>query len=191
MYADMYTNRAAIEALKRQIVIAFADAQYPGDQNIGDSPPGYVLESDQVVDFFRGKSWQQISYQDLVRNYKGDHRAVLHFMSPDAFRYYLPALLTTTFDYLLESGVKDVENAAQEVYSEHSSLVFALTRPESAEAQVRFDQRVATFTSTQKKAIVSFLEFVVQEHSRLDWSLLAEEASEALNSYWSPPMAAW
>jgi hypothetical protein len=180
----VYDDPPSVEALQRKLAIAFADVPYPGDGDIGHAPQGHVLEADQVADFLRGRAWQEVTYRNLVEDYSGDHRAVLYFMSPKAFRYYLPVLLITTFDYLLEASDKDAEARADEIYAAHSSLAFALTRPESVEDQAWFDERVEGFSAAQKTAIRSFLEFVLVEHSNIDPSPLAEQALAALDGYW-------
>jgi hypothetical protein len=76
--------------LKALIANAWADVEYPGDAAIAYDNTGYHLECNQVRDFFRQKRWRDISHS-VLRTYIGDESACLSFMSPVAFRYYLPA----------------------------------------------------------------------------------------------------
>jgi hypothetical protein len=72
---------------------AFAERQYPGDERIGESDPRYPsYEGHAVAAFHRGKTWREITLTHLGE-YEGDSTACLAFMTPEGWRYYLPAYL--------------------------------------------------------------------------------------------------
>jgi hypothetical protein len=78
---------------------AFAEREYPGDERIADSDPRYpAYEGHAISAFHRGKWWQEITLRQLVDDYAGDPSACLAFMTPEGWRYYLPAYLLMAFD---------------------------------------------------------------------------------------------
>ena len=86
-------------AVRRRINAAFANTRYPGDDNIGYDKTGEHLECKQVADHFRGTIWQAVDLA-FLRKYgeRADVSVALTFLSPEAFRYYLPAFLLVVTD---------------------------------------------------------------------------------------------
>lgn len=83
----MPTSR--LDALKQQIEAAFADAIKPEDDRIGYDP--HDGESQELAYAFKGKHWKDIPREDLQYNSST-------FLSPEGFRYYLPAYLLAALD---------------------------------------------------------------------------------------------
>jgi hypothetical protein len=87
------------EALKRQIIAAFADVEYPGDwclrgSDEGDEP--YRLEKE-----FQGKNdWSALA-PEFIDNAPGGLASALSFFSDEAFRFYLPAYVIADIDQKL------------------------------------------------------------------------------------------
>jgi hypothetical protein len=126
-------------------------APYPGDDNIAYRADGYNLECIQVADFFRGRSWKDITLKAL-KAYRGDRSACLSFMSPDAFRYYLSAYMLIALDNYADADVVG------------DSAVNALTPQPRGPLQQFWIERASGFTQEQKSAIVAFLQHMAFEH---------------------------
>lgn len=85
-----YTFRPGnAEPLKQCVAEAFADAEYPGDGNISISACG-CGECTDTRAFFGGNHWRDLaaSGQSLPTHWAG-----LSILSPEAWRFYLPAYL--------------------------------------------------------------------------------------------------
>ncbi|BAT56962.1 hypothetical protein NOS3756_59740 (plasmid) [Nostoc sp. NIES-3756] len=65
---------------------AFADNQYPGDENLVEDP-GY-WEAINLSEQFKGKDWRAVPLEMLNR-----YRFNLSLFTPDAFHYYSPAFI--------------------------------------------------------------------------------------------------
>jgi hypothetical protein len=77
-----------------RVEVAFAERPYPGDDRIAKSDSRYEsYEGHAVTAFHRGKTWKEITLRHLVDDYAGDASACLAFMTPEGWRYYLPAYL--------------------------------------------------------------------------------------------------
>ena len=139
------------DELRAQIERAWDATRYPGDDNIAYRQDGSHLECMQVADFFRGKSWKDITLQCL-RTYRGDGSACLSFMSPEAFRYYLPAYMLIALDNYGEADLIA------------DSAVNALTPQPRGPLQRFWEERVSEFTRDQKRAILAFLRHMAAAH---------------------------
>src|SRR5690242_6376040 len=74
-------ERAELEA---QVRAAFANVPYPGDDNIASAG---AWEPAAIAEVLRGKDWRDLKGVDF------DFGSAPSFLTPAAFRYYLPALL--------------------------------------------------------------------------------------------------
>jgi hypothetical protein len=83
--------------LAEQVRAAFADVPYPGDGNIVPGGPG-AWEPDAIAEVLRGKDWRDLSGIDF------EYGSAPSFLTPEAFRYYLPALLLNLLDGLGPQG---------------------------------------------------------------------------------------
>jgi hypothetical protein len=149
-----------------QIERAFADVVYPGDDHLVYDASGYHLEAAEIATAFRGRHWRDVPLATLKRESSG-----LFFMTPAAYRFYLPAYLIAAI------------RAYDETDTLPGSVVFSLTAapaedPGRAES---FRARVADLTPSQRDAIRSFLEFLAAEHGR-DFPL--GDIERALDSSW-------
>ncbi|MCP3869790.1 MAG: hypothetical protein GY703_17190 [Gammaproteobacteria bacterium] len=82
------------EALIQEIESAFKERAYPGDQNIARESVGDdSCEDNWVADCFRGKRWQDIRWESILSASNLDPQAFIFFLVPEAFAYYMPALL--------------------------------------------------------------------------------------------------
>jgi hypothetical protein len=153
-------DRATV--LARQIGEAFRDVPYPGDSCLTE---GASSEAVDIADFLKGRRWQDLRLDELVRN----HESVF-FMTPEAIRYYLPAFLVVSV--LHYQGANPIP----------STLLFLLRLPKDAEDRSRFQTRFRSFGKPQRDAIKAFLEYLRDEQAE-DF-LQADEASELLG-WWN------
>ena len=111
-------------------------------------------EYSYVADYFKGKHWKDITLPRLRDDYPGPHDACLSFMSPEAFRFYLPAYMVITInDY------KEADTAGD-------AAMFAVTPPADRSLVPWWQERISGFNAKQRSAIRSFLEYVDEKHAQ-------------------------
>lgn len=159
----------SVEAVRSKILSAWRNLQPLPAEAIGYPSEGLHLERDAVTQFFAGKSWEDISWDELLK-YKGDRSACLSFMSPEAYRYYLPSYMLVALDHYLESDVSA------------DSAWWSLSPPTDTMLGQYWADRVAGFSRAQKEAILSFLQFMLHEHGS-DYLSSVENLRDAV-AYW-------
>ena len=135
-----------------QIEDAFAQTPYPGDDKIAKPD----TDGASLTRAFWGKNWRDVQLTTLS-NYHVD----LPLMTPEAFRYYVPAFMLATMFYY------------HHVSTLPMGLMHSLTPPDPTLLQKYLDKktdplkhsqitdflnRVGAFTTTEKAAIRAFLE---------------------------------
>jgi hypothetical protein len=146
-----------IERLRRELARAFSARAYPGDDKIAETKawlPEY--EGNRVARYFKGRRWQDLTYQKLRAEYPGDPTACVHFMRDEGFRYYLPGFLAMALD-LSDAG--DIADTICGVLTEPTSDA-------SAEDKARFASRMSGFSIEEKNAVRQVLEFLAREYDR-------------------------
>ena len=147
----MLESSRTADQLQKLIEAAFAETNYPGDTQLVDDNSGYHLECNEVAAAFRGKHWKEVPLETLRY-----HSAGIFFLTPEAYRFYLPAyLLAAVLHYDQVDTLPD-------------SVVFSLIPPSDARDVEAYRQRVEGFTATQRQVIRCFLEFQKQHHSQDD-----------------------
>jgi len=155
---------------------AFANRPYPGDDRIAvkdDRYPDY--EGHQIAAFFKGKDWRQVTLEWLLHGNQVDSHAALTFMTPEGFRYYLPAFLLMSL----------------EPYSEvDDSVMFNLTAPDPNDTERLnwFHSRIDGLSADERAAVIFTLRCLAEKYDRENYP--SNYAKEALESYWdraSPP----
>lgn len=143
------TASERVAALVREIDEAFADVEYPGDEKLVYDSSGKHLECAEVADALRGRNWRKLSAGEL--RYSPSN---LHFMTPEAVHYYLPA-------YLRASVL-----SYDEVAAVPETLLRILKAPPGTGTNERRTLASLTdrLTPRQKAVIRSFLEFLRDEH---------------------------
>jgi hypothetical protein len=81
---DEYDVR--VREIVRDIEVAFADAPYPGDDNINLSERFGAAED--MIRCFKGRHWTEISPEEL-----SSERFAIFYFTPEAFRFFLPAYM--------------------------------------------------------------------------------------------------
>jgi hypothetical protein len=161
--------------LKHAVKAAFGGLIYPGDAHLVYDNSAAHLECNQVREFFQGKRWQDITLDALLAGYNGDASACLNFMTPEAFRYYLPAYLFIAIDRFKESDVIPY------------SVVWKLTAPEHPGPDMDwFLSRVEGLSLEQRRVIIEFLQFMRTAHAE---HFFSDDPGTALKRYWSKAAA--
>ena len=131
-------------ALREVIESAFADVQYPGDDQIVACD---CQECVEIRDYFRGRTWRGHSPKRIAH-----FRAALSsFFTEEAVHYFLPAFLLAALDS---------DDAAGIVFEGiHHKLIFPDGhKPRHLEEFVR---RIERLTAAQRDALVQFLQHFV------------------------------
>src|ERR1700687_3467403 len=76
------------EHLAARVKTAFSDIPYPGDDRLMLDLYQGDWEADLAAEAFAGQHWTTVPLKLL-----GFHQESLHYFTPEAFRYYLPAYL--------------------------------------------------------------------------------------------------
>jgi len=140
------------QRIARMIEEAFADTPYPGDDNLCKPD----MDGADMIRAFRGKKWTDVQINTLV-NYHVD----LPILTPESFRYYLPAFMLAILFYYPHLSTLPI------------GLIHSMTPPDPALLQkylekktdqlkhsqiTDFLNRVSVFTPDEKAAIRAFFE---------------------------------
>ncbi len=138
--------------IARQIEDAFADTPYPGDARIVKSGQA----GEEVRQAFRGKSWQHLSVNQLTY-----HHVDLPVLTPEAFRFYLPAFMTAVLQHHDHVGTMPI-NVIHSLTPPDANMVSQLVEKQldtqKYEKVQDFLARVSAFTGKERAAIRVFLE---------------------------------
>ena len=143
----------ARQTLLAKIIASFQDVPYPGDDHL--LLPTEVSESPEVRKEFTGKTWREISPgigKDGVMHYAPD---ALDWLSPEAFRYYLPAYLIVCVE-----DIKRADVIPEILITRLSPLKGQADANLSNVAERRFEQISATFSQNQKNVIGEFFQYL-------------------------------
>lgn len=140
---------------------AFNNIPYPGDDNIVyENQYDENYEGNQMAKFFRGKRWQQITLKSLQNEYRCDGSSCLCFMSPQSFKYYLPAYMIIAVEKYEEADAIG------------DSAIYALSPPQDNDLIESWTQNISGFSEKQREAIVEFLQFMHENYKIDDDSLI-------------------
>ena len=128
------------------------------------------IESGYVVNFFNGKKWTDVTLNKFINDYEGDPSACLLFMSPEAFRYYLPLYLRIC--------LVDYDNA-DVIYD---TTLWRLIPSKNNMNREEFDELFNGYNGDQKALIAKILQFLAQAH--IDDFGEKSDAQTALDDYW-------
>jgi hypothetical protein len=127
--------------LAKQIMEAFAVRPLP------NGPLSVRTYDDEGANsFFHGKTWDTPNVQELRH-----HEAAMHFFTPEAFRYYLPAFIM--------AELRNPEDA--DIIADNLAHHFA---PDNTQARTR----LSLFTREQLMVIAAFFEHCANRYERKD-----------------------
>lgn len=168
-----------IASVRAQIVAAFTDSVPPLPEEIcpRDDDGAEVIRSE-----FAGKRWQDLPPAFIEKRWSS-----FCCLTPQAYRYYLPALLITAVDQFEDGG--DV------VHSAVFSLVPSAHAIYYHGTDAFFEERLSVMTPEQIKAVAAFLglflntsendymRFRAASTMRLGWGRLSSPESEAFQAF--------
>jgi hypothetical protein len=154
----------------------FDNRAYPNNLPLVDpGKKGYGDEYDEVVRFYTGKSRSDITADSLVNGYRRDYTVSHHFMSSQAFNFFLPALMKVGLDNYL-GDTRNIPLIAD-------SLVNSLYRMAKGEMDYRLLPLLGSYTKKQLGEITKFLKQMYEiEYKYLDE---LDYASKALDLFWN------
>lgn len=195
---------ASRSALVEAIGSAFRDAVYPGDAHIV-SPFEGDLERDEIRDMLKRHHWRDVSFDMLDKL-----RTALPFLSPEGFRFYIPAFLIYCVSDFYRSDVashnvirsitlplfSDFEKNKKEMDDYRSSHPDDRSLPDDAynefiSSQENFyssgaketlvRERISGFTAEQAAVIRRYLEYMRDAHGD---EFLRDQPQVAIERYW-------
>lgn len=190
---DMRDFRERRDSLLHEIKAAFADVEYPGDDNLFDSI--------DFADEDMGKCFTALHWKDLTVDFVLEHETAPSFFSHEGFRYYLPGYLmlglrhyhdmSEGLDALLyrltirtKEGDEEIEQLEREAAAE------GLISPEADDysldletARKRFFDTMGGLNQKQRRVVRLFLEFVCECYWDDEYGT-SDNAEEALDRYW-------
>lgn len=148
----MKSERAGLTPDANEVVVeieqAFAKAKYPGDGALVYDNSGGHLECNAVAEAFRTKHWKDVPLETIRREGQG-----LFFLTPEAYRFYLPAYL--------EAAVTHHREADAAI----GSTLFSLELPKRKQDRESYRQRVSGFSAAQLRAIISWLRWMEKRYA--------------------------
>lgn len=179
----------------------FGEMPYPGDENIVLDNSGSHLECEKIKSSLQGQHWRDVPFETLERL-----RSALSFLSPEGYRFYLPAFtvmsivdfrradvipdeIIQTLTLPLESDLERIRNLANlhpEMQPFSSDEWEQILETQSATYRngvvaSTFSERVSGFTAAQCQVIRQFLEYMIDVHGA---EFPNREPEIAIERYW-------
>lgn len=189
-------------ALCLRINAEFGNTAYPGDEHIVYDNSGTHLECEEIKSALKGRHWHNVPFETLDQL-----RSALPFLSPEGYRFYLPAFMII--------AIIDLRRRADVIPDE---VIHTLTLPEASDIdRIRelaklhpamqpfasdeweeilkkitatygtgapertFFERVSGFSAAQCKVIHEFLEYMRDVHGA---EFPNREPEIAIERYW-------
>ena len=126
----------SIENLRQQLLAAFADAQYPGDDRIAKCTWEQCRECETIRQDLRGQTPSTLSEEIL-------DRTSLPLLFPEAFRYFIPAYMCYTAEH-----------------PDSSIAFFTIISLGPPDYDDFLRKRFRLFTPAERDAVIACLEFL-------------------------------
>lgn len=169
-------RRTIRRRLIRRIEAAFADAIYPGDENITNEH--HCEECYEIAQIFKGKHWRDLTSIKFLNQ----HEDQLLFLKPSALQFFLPGFLLA---HLQNDRIST------------DSVLFVLTPPQTVglDAEKWFEKfgeweidyfirKTKDFTPQQREVIKQYLEYY---RLRQTCNFLDNDFKRAI-AFWSEPV---
>jgi hypothetical protein len=199
----MVKDDIKVGKVRREIIDAFGDVPYPGDNKLVEDPL-HCDDCKDLAEAFRGRHWNELTLEFLFERFRD---SLVSFM-PEAFRYYLPGYMLLSLDYFYEGdtlvssviysltppspygpdGKDDPSDRVDELTGLLPKNVIEEIKESSKYIKERysyertykhFKNNVQGFTDPQRNAIRSFLTYIFNEYPDS-----FERKKEALREYW-------
>jgi hypothetical protein len=178
----------AKEAVISQILVAFGDNEYPGDNFLCGSSEGSEPHEETAV--FKGKA----DWKTLEPALLDAHHSALSFFSEGAFRFFLPAFLIADLRHELLNAeplfhltgfsVTSIQIPANSRVFTRTGGGSTLMNPKRYGAMTFADYaryRLSVFTREEAKAIVAYLNYSQETDTH---EINTPRIVEALNAFW-------
>lgn len=167
---------------------SFSNVPYPGDGNLVSHR---CSECDRVRDAFRTMKWEDLP-DNIAEILQQNNLGFISFLTPAAFRFYLPGLMIANVENYKETGAiadslisiltrpsaddwknsvkkirEDGENARPGAIKKLKEDLLAHQGPDAAQI-ASYDETMKLFDTAQLNAIRQFLIFIKQEHPEDD-----------------------
>ena len=129
------------------------------------------FEIDTTVNDLFFQNWQDIPHTALI-----EHRNKISWLKPEAFRFYVPAIIKTVVTY------------SYEVDTLHTSLLYFLSPPDSDKSYYEnFIKRAHQFTLEEAEVIAQFFDVYFDLFPLDKWGISNEGIKKILDNqkYWS------
>lgn len=143
----MDTQNLDSNTLKAELVEAFEDIPYPGDDLLSFSSDGGEVE--KVIAIFSRKNRSDWIERPLQVLCDGGYTQNIFFLSPPAYRHFLPFFLLVCL-----SDEDDADSIPSQVFQ-------TLSRPEDPRDKRVYEERVGRLSSKQLRVVVKALKFVL------------------------------
>jgi len=153
--------KPSIKAAVTSIEEAFATSGYPGDDHIAHHQNYNPSDGWNCAEVFRGKAWQDVEPAALIK-------CAIPFLTPEAFRYFLPAYM---LGKLLHPTEADVAG---------DFIVYSLVPPKEDDHLVAWRKQLEPLTPAQKRAVRMFLEVIANDPDDI-----FRDAQNALDGFWN------
>lgn len=141
--------------VETRIIEAFAGAPKPAFQEIAGNRN--TLEARQVAAFLQSRTWNDLTLP-VLRGYHGDPSAMLAFLSPKAFRYYLPAFLLAV--------IRDFRRADMLVDTTLAAVAPSTTLSGSEHLLAHGMEKLSELSLDESNAICAWLGFLNEQYRR-------------------------
>lgn len=81
-----------IEQFSLELLATWSEEAYPGDDLINDCNCGRE-ECTSVAKYFTKRSWQEVRFPDVLKGCGPGWDTPIHYLTPSAFRYFLPSFM--------------------------------------------------------------------------------------------------
>ncbi len=140
-----------VAALVRQLEVAFGRLKHPGPDNISDASLS-TPEAGAMATDFAGAHWMDLDPQHVRKHWSG-----LIYLTPEAYRFYLPAYIRAALTFPDRIGRGDIQEGTI-----LSLGPIELKEPGAGERLFR--ERISLLTDEQKRTVATFLALMRQDH---------------------------
>ena len=128
-------------------------------------PKGTIVvqaNDDGTQKYFEGTEWQSHTAKELR-----SQDAAMHFFTPEAFSYYLPAFMV--------AELRDPEEA--DILGDY--VVYQFEKPVPGK-EAEFNERIQHLSAEQRKVVLAFIQYMQEQYGGFEGEL--EHAKCALSS---------
>lgn len=139
------------ESLKEEIEKVFSNVPYPGDGEYSLSESCDGVERQKLRNMLGGKKWLDWKEKPLEAIPPHEYGQNIAFLSPNAYRYYLPLFLFAALD------------SYNEAFQMLMEIISSFTEPQG-EMKERYRDRVSGFSREQLCVLLKFLDYMKRVH---------------------------